>query len=668
MLMMLMLVVFVMTSCELIMPSESENNDVSGDGNDTVDPETCAHSWSNYVTAYAPLCGSGEKAILRSTCKICSAVREKTASGYEQHSITEVVTDAVCCVDGKIERICINCEYYSEEIIPALVHKYKLMRLSESNDRCGFVCLLCGDLEKYVSVVSYEDFGAVGDGVTDDSEAIRAAHNAANEFGLPVRANAYATYYIGPISETIRIQTDTDWNGAHFIFDDHTIRWDDSKLRGVNVFTVTAESGSLSIEVPEDFKISKGQTNIGLTFDQPCMLKIVNSNEKIYIRYGVNANSGANKYELILVDENGNVDPSTPIQYDYTAVTELRAYSTTDTPIFVGNAYVKTIAPNPKAYDPDYENNYCYYKRGIAVNRSNTTIYNVYHSIVGEDMTVEIDRDGDGIIEKWGDDKSYGVPYSGFFLFSGCNNVVMTDCLVQGHQAYNFWEGTSRNEMGSYDITASDCIGLQLLNLQQYENQATGEVITNRFIYHGIMSSNFCRNIVMDNCYLDRFDAHQGLHNAKISNSTLGFGILVIGGGELYIENVYRITEGAFVLLRTDYNSVFDGDLIIKNCRMGPTITSVISGTWRSFYNGLPNYMFRSVTIDGLTVESSNREIYVYNVSSASKTSVNDSVNPLFLPDKIKVSGVAKVDGSSVNVKASNKSSDAFSTVPVTNN
>jgi Ca2+/Na+ antiporter len=106
----------------------------------------------------------------------------------------------------------------------------------------------------------------------------------------------------------------------------------------------------------------------------------------------------------------------------------------------------------------------------------------------------------------------------------------------------------------------------------------------------------------MDNCYLDRFDAHQGLHNAKITNSTLGFGILVIGGGELYIENVYRVSEGAFVLLRTDYNSVFDGDLIIKNCRMGAGITSLISGTWRSFYNGLPNYMFRSVSVDGLTV------------------------------------------------------------------
>ena len=250
----------------------------------------------------------------------------------------------------------------------------------------------------------------------------------------------------------------------------------------------------------------------------------------------------------------------------------------------------------------------------------------------------------------------------------------MTDCIVQGHQAYNFWQdgGLTRNEMGSYDISASDCINLSLLNLVQYENEATGETITNRFMYHGVMGSNFCRNIVMDNCYLDRFDSHQGLYNAKITNSTLGFGILVIGGGELYIENVYRVAngspdnpnaEGSFISLRGDYNSVFDGDLIIKNCRMGSAITSVVSGTWRSFYNGLPNYIFCSVTIEGLTVETS-KTVYVYNVSKAAKSAVNDSVNPLYLPTNITVSGVVNASGTSVNMKAS-KSTDAFSTVSV---
>ena len=35
--------------------------------------------------------------------------------------------------------------------------------------------------------VTYEQFGAKGDGVTDDAAAIKAAHDYANEQNLPVR-------------------------------------------------------------------------------------------------------------------------------------------------------------------------------------------------------------------------------------------------------------------------------------------------------------------------------------------------------------------------------------------------------------------------------------------------------------------------------------------------
>ena len=681
---MLILTLMAFTSCDMIMsfiPGE-EAPDVTDDtldngsnDNTDTDEETdpCRHYWINYVVVTRPTCGTSETGITQYTCKYCGAVREQASNAYVQHQLDMDVTEALCGVDGKVVETCRNCDYTVETVLPALVHEYKLMKLSDDGT-CGIACKYCKDFQRYVSVVTYEDYGAVGDGVTDDSDAIRAAHEAANECGLPVLGRSDATYYIGAINKTIRIQTDTDWNGASFVFDDHTIRWDDSTLRGIHVFTVAADQGSKKVTIPEGYTLSKGQTNVGMTFDAPCMLKIVNSNDKIYIRYGVNANDGANRYELILVDENGNVDPTTPIQYDYTTVTELTAYSVTDKPIFVGNGKITTIAPNPKEYDPDYENNYCYYKRGIVVNRSNTTLYSIEHVIVGEDMSILLDRDGDGTIEKWGDDKSYGVPYSGFFTFSGCANATLTDSIVQGHQAYNFYQGISRNEMGSYDISASDSINLSLLNLVQYENEETGETITNRFMYHGIMGTNFCRNIVMDNCYLDRFDAHQGLHNAKITNSTLGFGILVIGGGELYIENVYRVgngsadnpnAEGSFISLRGDYNSVFDGDLIIKNCRMGDKVTSIVSGTWRSFYNGLPNYMFRSVTIEGLIAES-GKTVSVYNISSASKSAVNDSVNKLYLPDSIRVSGVVSSSGSSVSVKSSAKTSDAFSTVTLT--
>ena len=79
-----------------------------------------------------------------------------------------------------------------------------------------------------------------------------------------------------------------------------------------------------------------------------------------------------------------------------------------------------------------------------------------------------------------------------------------------------------------------------------------------------------------------------------------------------YIENVKRISVGAFVHLRGDYNSVFNGDLVIKNCVMGKDLNALVNGTWRSFYNGLPNYVCTSVTVDGLTAESG--ECYVYEI------------------------------------------------------
>lgn len=514
------------------------------------------------------------------------------------------------------------------------------------------------------NVVTYEQFGAVGDGVADDSEAIRKAHNYANERGLKVLGTADAKYRIGSVESSILIMTETDWNGAEIIFDDTTVHWT-SALRSVDVFNVVSESPAVNVEISDGMTLAKGQTNIGMTFEKACMLKLEDDNEKIYKRYGENANGGVAKNEMILVDEKGNVDPTTPIQYDYSVLTKITAYSIDDEPLEVGNARFTTLVLNPKLTEPDYENNYCYYQRGLLVTRSNTSVHHIVHRIYGEDMTIEIDRNGDGVIDKWGADKSYGVPYHGFFTFRHSNNVKLTDCHVQGHQAYCFFQGDTRNEkgsirneMGSYDINATDCINLSFLNIVQYENHETGEVITNRFMYHGIMGSNFCRNVVMDNCYVDRFDSHQGVHNARITNCTLGFGILVIGGGELYIENVHRISGGSFIHLRMDYNSVFDGDVVMKNCRMGQGMERVIEGLWIKHYNGLPNRVTNSLTIDGLVCE--HPDAALYSIRNADKNALNDDVNKLILPKTVKIKNVFAADGTTPIKPRIAIESDAF--------
>src|SRR5690606_40556038 len=50
---------------------------------------------------------------------------------------------------------------------------------------------------KKVGHVRYSDFGAKGDGITDDIDAIAAAHAVANQEDLSVKADDGARYYIG---------------------------------------------------------------------------------------------------------------------------------------------------------------------------------------------------------------------------------------------------------------------------------------------------------------------------------------------------------------------------------------------------------------------------------------------------------------------------------------
>jgi hypothetical protein len=113
---------------------------------------------------------------------------------------------------------------------------------------------------------------------------------------------------------------------------------------------------------------------------------------------------------------------------------------------------------------------------------------------------------------------------------------------------------------------------------------------------------------MFDTVEFSRFDAHQGVTNATIKNSVLGYmGINLIGHGLFLVENT-KVCGGTFINLRSDYGSTFDGEIIIRNCeflpRNGvPADVVLIGGNYSGQHNfGYTCYLPRKIMIEGLVI------------------------------------------------------------------
>jgi hypothetical protein len=425
--------------------------------------------------------------------------------------------------------------------------------------------------DKDCRIIRYEDFGALGDGQTDDIAAIAKAHAFANQHGLPVRANDEATYYISGQHKPVTIQTDTDFGTAQFVIDDRNV-----ENRHAYIFEVRSAQQPLKQE--ELTTLRAGQKTIHDPKLKNCVVCVTDSNTRRYIRKGLNQDNGSPQNDVFLVDENGNVDANTPILWDFNQITDLAAYPIDPTPLKISGGRFTTIANAA-------ESKYTYYARGIEIRRSNVTVDGLEHRITGE---------GD-----------HGAPYRGFINIVDCANVTVRNTIFTGHKTYQTIGSAGKPvSMGSYDFSIKRALNISFINCRQFND------IKDR-TYWGIMGSNYCKNLLYDGCTFSRFDAHMGVANATIRNSTLGhMGINAIGQGRLTVEN----TTGygwAFINLRSDYGSTWQGEFILRNCTFVPSgkdriSVSLIEGRNDEMHDfGYTCHMPERIIIDGLHIDDS---------------------------------------------------------------
>jgi len=419
--------------------------------------------------------------------------------------------------------------------------------------------------------VSYSDFGAKGDGKTDDIDAIAAAHAFANQHGLTVKGDKGFTYYIGGKNRTAVIRTNTDFGTAAFIIDDTNVQ-----NRNANIFLVSSNLQPFKLEGVSSLK--RNQEKIDVSLPGTCLITVTNSNVKRYIRYGLNQNNGSSQTDIFIVDKNGNVDMNAPIIWDFDQITDINALPIDETKLTISGGRFTTIANNA-------ESKYTYYSRGIAIRRSNVLVNGLEHRVTGE---------GD-----------HGAPYGGFISVGDCTSVTVQNTILTGHKIYQTIGSAGLPvSMGTYDISPNRALNLSFVNCSQ-----TNDITDGR--YWGIMGSNFCKNIVYDNCTFSRFDAHMGVANATIRNSTLGHqGINAIGSGTFTVENS-TIYGRSLINLRPDYGSTWQGELVIRNCTFvpaggKPVNASIISGSYSGQHNfGYTCYMPEKITIENLRIDDS---------------------------------------------------------------
>ena len=421
------------------------------------------------------------------------------------------------------------------------------------------------------NLVNYEAFGAVGDGVTDDLSSICEAHAYANEHGMAVRTRRDATYHLGRQDLTVTVATDTDWNTSRFTIDDT-----DVENHNGHLFQV------ISLLDPVDLnfdKLTRDQRQTDVHPDQDCFVLVENENKRVYIRRGLNQNNGAPLHDCFILKPNGSIEGD--IDWEYDEITHVEAH-----PIDTETLYLRGGIFTTFANRENHPNGYKYYARNIVISRSNTEVNGLTHYVVGETHV--------------------GCPYSGFISARQCARITFRDCWATGHKIYSTIGAAGKPvSMGTYDYNANNVVGFTMIGCRMNH-------ITDRTRW-GVIGSNFCKDILLEDCTLSRMDTHMGVAGTyTIRRCELGhMGLNAIGRGKLMLEDS-TLHGGTFVSFRSDYGSTWEGVLEIRNCRWIPacgdeTTPHMINVSNDGMHDfGYPCFMPEQVTIDGLLVEDLN--------------------------------------------------------------
>ena len=510
-----------------------------------------------------------------------------------------------------------------------------------------------------LSIWHGDNLSAIRSSLSNNFFEIKAAHDFINsrETSYTLCADDGAVYYIsetvsGGTVQQISIKTAVDFGNAAFIIDDSDIpAFKTSANEGKynqglqHLFVIespyavtTITSGSYLKAIKDAGGINTDTKKIDLGLGYPAMIipkDNTPANHKIYRRKGSTQYKGEVYEELLIIDKDGNIDSSTPVLFTYENLSSIRVYRTDIPEITVEGGVFYTVESdiNCAIWDGGItvtKQNDSYIHRGIDVRRSNTVIKNVVHKVIGEftpDEELPTNPGGPKL----------GAPYEAFFSTNCSTDVTFLGCTLEGRRNYRAYSindkgAVVRTNASSYEarvlesnnVTFDSCVQSNFwidadTGFEATESTTNFTTSMQLGTYWGSGGSNDCKNLTYINSTISRFDAHRGLYNGKIINSTVN-GIELTGFGEMLIQDstIYsHSATSALFALRNDYGNHWDGTVKIKNLDFYPYETeeyNYADGT-ATYDNGYEVYLvghaytnwyycyksqFPNVVIDGL--------------------------------------------------------------------
>ena len=378
-----------------------------------------------------------------------------------------------------------------------------------------------------VKIISYTQFGAALDGVSDDTEAAIACHQYANANGCRVEQHSGTLYLKTATEENCPIvKTSCDWSGMTLKVDEHM---------GKNIIMkVVPDEGvqSHSLTSEEIGELAKGAVQIPFLVDyKNCICHFTTD---ISIGNRLNKTESYVYHETVTVDRYGNLlegelframSDATSISMEYQSIFQR--------PVTLEGVRIVLDTTDDSKIP-------C-----ILVKRSNTTMKDwtfVIQSEVSSDSTaykgeiLKVENCYNVVIEKFSGENF------GTFFSQGAEDKSETCYMV-------YLSGLSR-------FTMRDCMMIRAW---------------------GVIQSQYCKDMIFKDSTLGRIDNHYGCRNYTVNNCTITSSHSTInigyGDGQFIIDNVrfvkFQDPDTTFqnhcILLRGEFCALYSGELIINN-------------------------------------------------------------------------------------------------------